>query len=569
MIKELKDSGISFRYAAEQAARFRQNGWWEDGGLLDRLDRWTEQAPDRELVTDGVGRLTYGGARGQAYRLAAELRRLGVDRGDRVLVQLPNWNEFVIIYLAAVRAGAVFLPIMPIYRHDEVGYILERSGAKVAFTAGEFRRFDHLQMFRELRQAGSELEHLVVVRATPAEGELSLADLTRPDLSPDTYDEDAIGPRADADDGHVLIFTSGTESRPKGCLHTWNTIGFSVRGLSEAFQLDRSSVTFAPSPVSHGTGLALGVAAPIFAGGAIHLLDVWQPKEGLARIREHHCTHAATATPFVRMALDAFDPAQDDMSSMRAWTCAGAPIPASLADEVATVFHGCRLLPLYGASEIFAATVCWASDPPEMAVTSDGRPALDGVEVRIVNERGEELPSGEEGEVWYRGPGAMIGYWRDPERTATAITDGWYHTGDLGQFNAQGLLRLKGRIKDVIIRGGTNISAGEVEEHLLTHPKVKSVAVVAMPDRRLGEKACAFVVPTGPEAPTLVELADYLKNVRRIAVHKLPERLEIIEELPVTPTGKVQKFALRERARQLAAASDNRETALGPQRLSS
>ena len=263
MIKELRDSGISFRYAEEQAAKFRQNGWWEDAGLLDRLDGWTEQAPDRELVTDGVGRLTYAEARGQAYRLAAELRRLGVDRGDRVLVQLPNWNEFVIIYLAAVRAGAVFLPIMPIYRHDEVGYILKRSGAKVAFTAGEFRRFDHLQMFRELRQAGSELEHLVVVRATPAEGELSLADLTRPDLSPDTYDEDAIGPRADADDGHVLIFTSGTESRPKGCLHTWNTIGFSIRGLSEAFQLDRSSVTFEPSPVSHGTGLALGVAAPI------------------------------------------------------------------------------------------------------------------------------------------------------------------------------------------------------------------------------------------------------------------------------------------------------------------
>jgi cyclohexanecarboxylate-CoA ligase/acyl-CoA synthetase len=299
------------------------------------------------------------------------------------------------------------------------------------------------------------------------------------------------------------------------------------------------------------------VAAPIFSGGAIHLLDVWQPKEGLARIRMHQCTHAATATPFVRMALDAFDPAQDDVSTMQAWVCAGAPIPASLADEVARVFRGCRLLPLYGASEIFATTVCWASDPPEMAVISDGRPALDGVEVRVVSERGQELAPGEEGEVWYRGPGAMVGYWRDPERTATAITDGWYHTGDLGQFSADGLLRLKGRIKDVIIRGGVNISAGEVEAHLLTHPKVQSVAVVAMPDPRLGEKACAFVVPAGPETPTLPELAGYLKNERRIAVYKLPERLVIVEELPVTPTGKVQKFALREQARQLVEAPRN------------
>jgi cyclohexanecarboxylate-CoA ligase/acyl-CoA synthetase len=556
MANQLRDAGIAFRYTAEQAARFRQKGWWGDEILLDHLDGWTDDAPERELATDGVGRLTYGQARGEAYRLAAELRRMGVQQGDRVLAQLPNWNEFIVIYLAAIRAGAVLVPIMPIYRHDEVGYILQRSDAKVAFTAGVFRNFDHLQMFRELRQTSPALDQIVVVRGTSGKAEFALADLTQPDRAAGDFDESAIGPRPGADNGHVLIFTSGTESRPKGCLHTWNTIGFTVRGLSKAFGLDRSSVTFAPSPVSHGTGLAMGVAAPILTGGSIHLQDVWQPKEGLARIREHRCTHAATATPFVRMALDAFDPAQDDVSSMRAWVCAGAPIPASLAEEVTAVFRGCRLLPLYGASEIFATTACWLSDAPEMAVISDGRPALDGVEVRVVDEAGQPVPAGEEGEVCYRGPGAMLGYWRDPERTAIAIDgDGWYHTGDRGQFNADGLLRLKGRIKDVIIRGGTNISATEVEEHLVTHPKVKAVAVVAMPDRLMGEKACAFVVSAEAEAPTLAELADYLKNSRRIAVHKIPERLEIVKELPMTPTGKVQKFALRAQARSLVEAA--------------
>src|SRR5207302_32386 len=399
------------------------------------------------------------------------------------------------------------------------------------------------------------LKALVVVLGSAGDGVQALADLTRPDLGAGDFDEAALGPRPGADQGHVLIFTSGTESRPKGCFHTWNTIGFSVRGLSKAFQLDRKSVTFAPSPVSHGTGLAMGVAAPILTGGSIHLQDVWQPKEGLARIREHRCTHTATATPFVRMALDAFDPAQDDVSSMRAWVCAGAPIPASLAEEVTAVFGGCRLLPLYGASEIFATTACWLGDAPEMAVISDGRPALEGVEVAVMNELGGRATTGEEGEVCYRGPGGMLGYWRDPERTAIAIDgDGWYHTGDRGHFNAEGLLRLKGRIKDVVIRGGTNISATEVEEHLLTHPKVKAVAVVAMPDRLMGEKACAFVVPAEAEPPTLQDLADYLKNVRRIAVHKLPERLEIVQELPMTPTGKVQKFALRDQARKLVEA---------------
>jgi cyclohexanecarboxylate-CoA ligase/acyl-CoA synthetase len=556
MVSHETSLGIDRRYTDDQVARFRKEGWWGDEILLDRFDRWADEGPDRNLVSDGVGRLTYSEARGQAYRLAAQLRRMGIERGDRVLAQLPNWNEFVVVYLAAVRAGAVLVPIMPIYRHDEVGYVLSQSGAKVAFTASQFRGFDHLEMFRELRQRSLDLEQLIVVRAEAGSGERTLVELTQPHLGGEVPDEAALRPRPTADDGHVLIFTSGTESRPKGCFHTWNTIGFSVRGLSEAFDLNRDSVTFAPSPVSHGTGLALGVAAPIHTGGAIHLQDVWQPKEGLARIREHRCTNAATATPFVRMALDAFEPGQDDISSMRVWVCAGAPIPATLAEEVATAFPGCRLLPLYGASEIFAATVCWLSDPPEMATVSDGRPALPGVEISIVNLDGEPVPAGEEGEVCYRGPGAMLGYWRDKDRTAAVIdADGWYHTGDLGRFDAQGLLRLKGRLKDVIIRGGTNISAAEVEEHLLAYPKVRSVAVVAMPDPVMGEKACAFVVPAGPQAPTLAELCEFLKNVRRIAVHKLPERLQIVDELPLTPTGKIQKFALREQARELVERS--------------
>ena len=340
MVSQLKDSGADFRYTEEQAARFRKHGWWGDEILLDHLDRWATETPGFELATDGTGRLTYGEARGQAYRLATSLRRLGVQRGDRVLVQLPNWNEFIVIYLAAIRAGAVLVPIMPIYRHDEIGYILERSQARVAFTAGEFRKFDHLQMFRELRAKSPELRELVVVRGEAGANEQSIERLTEPNRRADDFDEPAIGPRPTADDGHVLIFTSGTEARPKGCFHTWNTIGFSVRGLAKAFELDRGCVTFAPSPVSHGTGLAMGVAVPILTGGSIHLQDVWQPKEGLARIREHRCTHAATATPFVRMALDAFDPAVDDVSSMRMWICAGAPIPADLATEVAKVFRG-------------------------------------------------------------------------------------------------------------------------------------------------------------------------------------------------------------------------------------
>src|SRR5260370_18931067 len=208
MVNQLRDAGIGFRYTAEQAARFRQKGWWGDEILLDHLDRWTADAPERELTPDGFGRLTYGQARGEAYRLAAELRRMGVQPGDRVLAQLPNWNEFIVIYLAAIRAGAVLVPIMPIYRHDEVGYILQRSEAKFSFTAGVFRNFDHLEMFRELRPASPALERIVVVRGTPGNNEPVLPDLTQPDRAAADFDDSAIGPRPRPDDGHVLIFTS-------------------------------------------------------------------------------------------------------------------------------------------------------------------------------------------------------------------------------------------------------------------------------------------------------------------------------------------------------------------------
>ncbi|GAA2864423.1 medium-chain fatty-acid--CoA ligase [Pseudonocardia halophobica] len=533
------------RYDGRSISLFRERGWWQGGSAAALLDRWAEATPTRRFVSDGTTELDYATLRERAHGLGASLLRRGVRPGDRVAMQLPNWAEFVIGYLAIARIGAVLVPIMTVYRQVEVAHVLRNSGAVAAITTGEFRGFDHAGMFRALQKEIPALSTLVIARGATQEGELAF------DEACDTTTEQAeLGPHPDPDLPHLIVYTSGTESTAKGCVHTWNTADFSARGLAhDVFRTRPEDVVFMPSPVAHATGLVVGILVPLTVGAETHLLDVWEPHEGLRRIERYRCTATATATPFVRMALDAARTAEHDLSSMRFWLCAGAPIPEALAIEFDEVFTGGVLMPLYGATEILAATCCHDGDPLDRRAGSDGTPALDGVRITLVGPDGDPVPTGEEGEICYWGPGAVLGYWREPERTAATIdAQGRHHTGDLGRLDDQGYLRVTGRLKDIIIRGGTNISVAEVEGYVSAHPAVAQVAVVAYPDERLGEKACAVVVPRPGERPTLEDLTSFLRG-RGIATQKLPEKLLLVDELPMTATGKVQKFVLRDLAR--------------------
>ena len=534
------------RYSAETIAGFRAAGHWRDGALGERLEHWVARQGEQIAVSDGYSELSWEQLRAQAYRFAAQLRGMGIGAGDRVQVQLPSWNEFVVIYVALARIGAVVVPSMPIYRWDEVRHAINHAGAKVSVVCGQYRRFDYHQMIRDIRPDCPTLDHVITVRADAAgTGESRFEDLI---VGEEVPGADVLGPHPGADEPHAIIFTSGTESRPKGCLHTFNTVGYTVHALGgEVIGLGPGEVMFMPSPITHATGLAMGVTAPIVLGAAMHLMDSWEPDAGLDRISQYRATATMAATPFVRMLLDTFDPERHDVSSLRVWISAGAPIPKSLLSDWRATFPDCALLPVYGRSEGLLVTSSRLDDDPGRLLNSAGR-ALPGVQLRIQGTEGNELAAGEEGEICHGGPGLMLGYWRDRERTAEAIEpNGISHSGDLGRVDEQGYLEVTGRIKDLIIRGGTNISALEVEEHLLTHPKVANAAVVGIPDRVLGERACAFVVPASTqEPPTFDELTGYLRHERKIAVVKLPERLEIIEELPMTATGKVQKSVLRD-----------------------
>ncbi len=283
---------------------------------------------------------------------------------------------------------------------------------------------------------------------------------------------------------------------------------------------------------------------PLLVGAGSHLMEAWEPDEGLRRIEQYGCTLAVTATPFLQMLMSAYDPAKHDVSSLRGWVCAGSPIPGSIVEKSRDLL-GFQTLSLYGRSENFVTSMCTVDDAPERSSTSDGK-AVPGSVVQVVGEDGVEVPRGEEGDIAYRGPSHMIEYFEDDEQTAALFTsEGYSLSGDLGRMDGDGFVRVTGRLKDIIIRGGMNISAREVEDHLLSHPAVANAAVVGMPDERLGEKVCAYVVLK--DSTTSLALDDITAHLRehRVAVQKLPERLEVVSALPMTATGKIQKHVLR------------------------
>ena len=540
------------RYGAEEIAAFYRSGFWRSTSLNQVVAEWARAAPERVYVRDGDTALTYAGFADRALRLAVGLRRAGFGAGQRIAVQLPNWTELPLVAAAASRVGLVVVPIMPVYRDDEVAYVLEHSGAVAAVTCTEFRGADHAAMFERLRERCPALRSLYVARGDGAAGEPldglaaagSIADL-----------EAEAGPDSSPDDGLMIVYTSGTTSRPKGCFHTFNTVRASAATIARNLDYGEDDVQFGPSPITHGTGIVTSVVLPLLAGATSQLMEVWEPERALRLIEEHRCTAAVTATSFLQMLMAAYDPDRHDVSSLRRWVCAGSPIPAAVVEKAGEVFSGCRTLSLYGRSENFLTTMCTVRDPAERSVTSDGA-ASDGAVVAVVGADGRELPRGEEGDIAYSGPSHMLEYFRDGEATAALFTaDGLSRSGDLGRMDAAGFVRVTGRTKDIVIRGGMNISAREVEEHLQRHPRIAAVAVVGMPDERLGERVCAYVVSAGGADLSLDDVTAFLRG-HRVAVQKLPERLELVAELPMTSVGKVQKHVLRaDVARKLAGES--------------
>ncbi len=530
------------RVAPVLAETMRRQGLWHDETVDACLDRWAARRPDRLALVDASSRFTWEALARAVERVACGLQAHGVEPGSLIACQLPNWNEFVILALAALRLGAVLNPIPPIYRASELRFILGLVEARVFIIPRIFRGFDHAAMAADLRKDLPALAHVFVARGEPGEGALRFAALT--DTAWERREERRPLPGTDPNRVCEVIFTSGTTGEPKGVAHTSNTALALLYPAIDRLAFSEREVILMSSTFGHQTGYLYGFCMTLLLGATGVWLDVWSPEAAAGLIEAERVTFTMGATPFLQDLTYAPALERHDVSSLRLFIAAGASIPRPLV-HAARARLRCAVSAGWGMSENGLVTCNGLDDPEEKVVGSDGRP-LPGMQLRLVDAEGRPVPPGAEGDLLVQGPSQFIGYYKRPRFTEEAYTpDGWFKTGDRGTLDADGYLAITGRSKDLIIRGGENLSPAEIESLLFAHPKVAAVAVVAMPDARLGERACAFVVPKPGGPPTLAELTAYLET-QRVARQKFPERLEAVSELPMTPSGKIQKYRLRE-----------------------
>ena len=528
---------------AARIARERARGVWPDRVATDYLDRWAAEKPQASALVawrldeESETRLSWAELARWVARVARTLEHKGVGPGEVVSFQLPSGWEFVAVYLATVRLGAVANPLMPIFRHRELSFMLRQAEARVFVAPVRFRGFDHSALAHQL---AAELPGLRLLLAGGEGAESLEAEGGGADGA------FARGARLRPDDVTQLLYTSGTTGESKGVLHTSNTLLGAVQAFAGHMQLGAEDVIFMPSPLAHQLGFCYGMLLSLVLGVPLVATDIWRPARAAQLIEANGATFTFAATPFLADLSNQAGPArrgQARLGRLRLFASSGAPIPPAVA-QTARERLGVAVAASWGMTECASVTVT----PPDgsLASESDGRALANG-EVRIVDGAGREAPRGEIGALQVRGASLFAGYLKRPQ-LYRLDAEGWFDTGDLARMDAAGYIRICGRSKDVIIRGGENIPVVEVEAALYRIPEVLDAAVVAMPDPRLQERACAFV-SLRPGAKLDLAAACRHLAAEGFSKHFWPERLEILAEMPRTPTGKIQKFVLRELAK--------------------
>jgi cyclohexanecarboxylate-CoA ligase len=532
---------------AEQVEKYTAEGLWAGRVITDFLDEVAATTPDKLAAIDARGEITYGELKQLSDRAALGLLELGVRPGDVVSFQLPNWIEFLVVHFAVSRIGAVNNPLIPIYRDREVGFMVALARSKVIVVPQEFRGFDYPGMVDRLRVDWPALEHVLVVDGPTTESQTSWQTFIETPWEERRDPAELAALRPDANDVTLLIFTSGTTGEPKGVMHTHNTLVAANAPLPERLGVSRDSVIHMASTFAHLTGFLYGVRLPTQVGGATAVYqDVWDAGRFVDLVEKHAITYTSAATPFLHDTLDAPGLAERDLSSLRLFCCMGAPIPRAIVREAKQKLPALTVLGGWGQSENALVTLGIPGDPEEKIVERDGYP-WPGMEIRVLDFDGTPLPAGSEGKLQVRGPFLFVGYAERLELTRASFDGDWFDTGDVAVIDEDGYLNITGRTKDVIIRGGENIPVAYIENVLYEHPSVTGVALVGVPDPRLQERACAVVTLAAGAAPlTLEQMQAFLKE-KGVARQYWPESLEVVEELPRTASGKIQKFQLRAR----------------------
>src|SRR6059036_856442 len=524
------------RLTGELIARYQKSGHWGSETFGTILARRASAHPDRVAIVDRGRRVTYAELETRVDRVAAGLGALGNGVGDVVTIQLPNWAEFAYVFFALERLGAVANQIGPDFRSREVDYILRFSESRAFVCPASFKNFDYVKMISELRPGLPDLE-AVCVLGRPASSSAGLVSL-------DALVEDASaappGAGQRANDVMRMAFTSGTTGNPKGVIHSHNTTLSTCRTLNADMRVTPEEVFLIYLPLGLNWGYLTLVQA-VMAGARAVLLDQFSARAPLELIQRERVTYIPTAPASIIAMLNEPDLRRYDLSSLRVIITGGASCPIETIREFRARMHG-HLIELYGMLETGFHTYTRLSDDPEAVTGTVGR-VSSGLGLRLIDDSGRDVAAGAEGEIAAQGPSVHLGYHKNPTANAELFTaDGWFRTGDLGQLDEAGNLRIVGRLKEMINRGGKKFFPREIEEILYTHPKILHAAIVGVPDPRLGERNCLCVIPRAGQTLTLDEVVGYLRD--GVATYKLPETIEVFDELPFTPTGKIQRHVL-------------------------
>ena len=524
-------------------AYMQQHGYWHNFTVLDALKQAVAQQPNKTALVSykqhqATHAFTYQELWQRTNQIALGLKRLGIQAHDVVACQLPNWWELTLLYLACSRIGAVLNPLMPIFRERELEFMLKHGEAKLLVVPKLFRGFDHGALAQQLQAKIPSLEHILVIDEQDGSFQqlyqqqldaAQLAELDQYVLDPDQVTQ--------------LIFTSGTTGEPKGVMHTSNTLFANIVEYANRLHLNQDDVVLMASPMAHQTGFMYGLMMPIWLNAKAVLQDIWEVKQAIDIIQSEQVSFTMASTPFLNDLSTQVAALNTHVASLKTFLCAGAPIPGPLVEQ-ARQNLGVNVISAWGMTECGAVTMTLIEDPDERASHTDGKP-LKGVEIKIVDKHGQEKPINSAGRLWVRSCSNFAGYLKRAHLNDTNGED-WFDTGDIAYQDEQGYIRICGRKKDVIIRGGENIPVAEIESLLYQHPKIATVALVAYPDERLGERACAIVKLKDPQqALDLSEILTFLQQ-HNLAKQYLPERLEVWASIPMTPSGKIQKFKLRE-----------------------
>jgi 2,3-dihydroxybenzoate-AMP ligase len=521
------------------AARYRADGVWEGLTIFEMVERTARRLPDKTAVVHDAHRISYAELIATSTRLADGLYRLGIRPLDRVVMQLPNGLDFVFVYLALCRVGAIPVMALRAHRHAEVRHFVRASGAVGYVIADRLGNFDYRALAAEVQGEFPALRHLIVA-GEPQAGQVALRDLMR-GAEGDTA---AAIPRPDPGEVATMLLSGGTTSMSKLIPRTHDDYVLNARLCAQAAGFREDTVLMAVLPLGHNYNLASpGLLGAFYCGATAVIAGSTETEHVFELLQRERVTVVAAAVPLISTWLNAGVARRFDLSSLEIVQNGGARLPPELRSRLRNEF-GCLPQEIYGTAEGLI-NMTRRDDDDEALMHSSGTPVSELDEIKVVGEDDVEVPDGEPGELVTRGPYTIRGYYQAPEKNAEAFMDGgWYRMGDIVRRRGRKVYA-EGRRKDLINRGGEKINCDEVESLIFAHPKVKVVALVAMADPLFGERACACVVPQPGASLTLDELVAFLRE-QRIASFKLPERLELMSEFPISPVGKILKRQLRE-----------------------